>query len=658
MGLGSFLDKLGDDGEHLLHSGEKAAGSFVDADAHAVGGALDMVGLHGAAKKVDGWGDTAADHLGATVAEQQLGQSDDPKDLIHGDCSAIEERAEKLETFAAAFAETGDGLTRLDSAHWQGKAADAFRAKFAAQTKAWLTAAEAMESAARTLRDFSRIVSWAQGQAEQAIHLYARGQAATKAADDRYNAQVAAYNQAAHAYNAAVRAGTPPATEPVQPTRGADPGTADRERAQQILADARRERDRLGGQAAAELARATALAPAEPSFTRRLGMDARDAFKDGQVEKLHFAGGLLKGADTMVDFVRGLNPYDPYNITHPAQYTTQVSSTAAGLVHAANNPTDLFKSILGSGWGSDPSEALGKLTVNLAAGAVTDGGADAAVAGEAVTEDAAKSVALDSAESTAIETATATTDTGLTQAEHLLDQFDLSLDPPPDYNLPDWYKAPAEAPAALAQAEASIAAEEEALRRFADGALDFTDNGAAAKYGADEWNAYVDDLSEAEKKAVNGYTHESIGQSGGVPTYKELNPYLRAGQLGTDAVLDESIRQIDKALAGHVVPKDILVNRGTDIGHLSLHDPKQLLTMVVEEQSFTSTSLGDAAFGGYKAAVLHLRVPAGTPALWVEKLSAYASERELLLGRGLKWKADVVRQGTDGKLHIYARVVR
>ncbi|MEU9131895.1 ADP-ribosyltransferase [Kitasatospora sp. NPDC048540] len=58
-----------------------------------------------------------------------------------------------------------------------------------------------------------------------------------------------------------------------------------------------------------------------------------------------------------------------------------------------------------------------------------------------------------------------------------------------------------------------------------------------------------------------------------------------------------------------------------------------------------------------KDAVLHLRVPQGTPAMWVEKVSAYgAGEREILLGRGLQWKATrVVREG--GQWHVYGEVL-
>lgn len=58
-----------------------------------------------------------------------------------------------------------------------------------------------------------------------------------------------------------------------------------------------------------------------------------------------------------------------------------------------------------------------------------------------------------------------------------------------------------------------------------------------------------------------------------------------------------------------------------------------------------------------KAVILHLSVPEGTPAKWVESVSAFGgSERELLLGRGQSW--DATRAVViDGQWHVFGRVV-
>ncbi len=102
---------------------------------------------------------------------------------------------------------------------------------------------------------------------------------------------------------------------------------------------------------------------------------------------------LVKGGTDLVKFARGLNPMDPYNLTHPAMYLDHVNTVGAGLVHTANHPTELVSAIVGSGWGKDPAEAGGTTVFNLLSGVATGGGADAAVVGERVVLNSAESAA-------------------------------------------------------------------------------------------------------------------------------------------------------------------------------------------------------------------------------------------------------------------------
>lgn len=172
MGISDFLDGLGDTAESTFHSAEHVVGGAVDQTAHLVGDGLNAVGLHGAAQAVDGAGDSAADFLGAQVGEQQLGQTDDPTQLIHGDVGKINDTVGHLRKFAAAFTETADGLHKVDTAHWSGDAAEAFRAKFHGHPQQWDNAQQACAQAASALADYARTVQAAQDQARQAIDLY------------------------------------------------------------------------------------------------------------------------------------------------------------------------------------------------------------------------------------------------------------------------------------------------------------------------------------------------------------------------------------------------------------------------------------------------------------------------------------------------------
>lgn len=82
--LRGAVDKIGDGGEKLLGKAKKKAGEVIDHGAHIVGDGLEHVGLDDAADWVEDKGDAVADDLGAHVAEQQLGQSDEPEELLHG----------------------------------------------------------------------------------------------------------------------------------------------------------------------------------------------------------------------------------------------------------------------------------------------------------------------------------------------------------------------------------------------------------------------------------------------------------------------------------------------------------------------------------------------------------------------------------------------
>lgn len=399
MGLGDLINKVGDGLEHAASGAEHALGTVVDKGAHAVGGVLDSVGLHGAAHAVDDFGDSTADHLGAQVAEQQLGQTNDPQQLVHGDVGAIQEAVGHLQKFAAAFDETAQGLKGMETSHWNGDAADAFQQALDKHVPLWSDAGKACAAAAQALDGFAHTVQWAQSQAREAIELYNKGQQATQQAQEQHAQQVAAYNKAAQSYDQASAAGQNPGPQPKQPGAFSDPGNALRQQAQEILDRARQQRDSAAEQAQSAISQATGSAPQTPSFSQRMLNDASDAVTVGASGYEHVTGGILKGAGGIVKFARTLSPTDPYNLSHPAEYVDGLSNTAAGLVHSAMHPTELIKGLVGTGWSKDPAEAFGKLLPNIALTAATDGAGGAAAAGESVAERTAVSAAEDAAES-------------------------------------------------------------------------------------------------------------------------------------------------------------------------------------------------------------------------------------------------------------------
>jgi RHS repeat-associated protein len=378
--FGSLVHAVTHPGE-LVSGAEHGLGTLIDDGAHLVGSGLSDVGLGGAGQWVDRAGDDVANYLGAQVPEEQLGQTTDPTELIHGDPAALDQAASRLRTFSGAFGETADGLEGIDTGNWTGAAADAFRAKYAPQPGKWRNASSASVRAAGALESFAGTVTWAQGQAREAIALYAAGQRATASAVSAYNDQVTAYNTAAQAYDAKLAAAQNPGPRPVEPGPFTDPGAAMRERAQQILSAARADRDRAGAEAAEVVSSGTDLAPAEPGFWSQVGDDFSDVFQGTELASASFEAGILTGTADLIKVGRDVDPMDPWNEEHPAEYLAGLSAVGAGVVQDVVDPEDLVKSVVGTGWDSDPAFALGKLVPNVALAVATDGAGTAADAG-------------------------------------------------------------------------------------------------------------------------------------------------------------------------------------------------------------------------------------------------------------------------------------
>ncbi|MEU2869595.1 putative T7SS-secreted protein [Streptomyces olivoreticuli] len=368
----AIWDNVGDKIEHAVDAGKRGIGEAVEWGGHKVADVADDLGFHGAAKAVDDWSDKTASGLGAEVGEKQLDETDDPKELVHGDAKRIEATAGHLRSFRTAFNTAHAGMQKVDASQWKGEGSDNFAQKFAEHAPKWAHAADSCQDAATALSAYAHTVTWAQAQAKEAVRLYKQGKEAAKEARD-------AYNKAADAYNAKVKAGQDPGSPPPPCT---DPGIADRKEAQRVLTEARTQRNTAAAAAQAHIDKAVELAPKLPKFSDRVAGDAKDLFDGGQVEAMHLLGGAVRSVTDMARFARTLNPLDPYNITHPAAYLDGVVQTDAGIVSLAAHPGRIPSTLLGDGWGSDPSEAAGRLFGNIAIAAATGGGSAGANAAE------------------------------------------------------------------------------------------------------------------------------------------------------------------------------------------------------------------------------------------------------------------------------------
>ncbi|WLQ69218.1 polymorphic toxin type 30 domain-containing protein (plasmid) [Streptomyces sp. NBC_01201] len=351
--LGKFVGDLYDGAGDVVDKGKEILGTGIDKGTDVLGSGLEKVGADEWADKVEDWGDETASSLGAEVGEQQLGQTEEADELIHGRPEKISAAVKNLRDFQKAFDLVGGGMKKLDSGHWKGEAADAFRAKFQTLPTDWLRAADAFEDAAKALETFAGVVTSAQAKAGEAIALYKEGK-------QDYETAAAAFKEKAEAYNA-VRNTDHPLPHP---GTFSDPGAAKRRHAQEILQRARRARDDAGEAAKGAITAAMAHAPKEPTGMDRAKQELFDYGVGQGMELAHFGGGVIKGTAGLVNFVRSVNPQDPYNLTHPAEYYKGVNMTLAGLTSTVANPDRALKNAWDAAKG-DPSEFLGRLVPEL-----------------------------------------------------------------------------------------------------------------------------------------------------------------------------------------------------------------------------------------------------------------------------------------------------
>ncbi|MFI8963405.1 putative T7SS-secreted protein [Streptomyces sp. NPDC053493] len=384
MGIGDFISDITPDVvEDAVEDGVEWLGNRVEDAGNWTADRLEDVGWESGADWVREQSRSVANRMGAEVDEMDLGQTEDKTKLIYGSPSKLRDTAQHLRDLQSAFEKVGGGLKGLDSSAVKGEAADVFRETVAQQPPKWFKGADAFGKAADALASFALTVQWAQGQAQTAIDKWKEG---TKASEDAANAhqkKVEDYNKAVEQYNAKPADKRDPSSLPPKPGTFTDPGKALMAEAQEILAEARKQRNSAAETARKAVQAARDEAPPKPSYGEQL----KDGLDELEIMQDHFAGGIVKGTAGLLSFVRSVNPTDPYNITHPAEYATSLNSLAAGLVQVANDPWGAGKQMLDN-FMKDPAEGLGRLVPDVVLTAATAGGG-AAVKGARVAEEAA-----------------------------------------------------------------------------------------------------------------------------------------------------------------------------------------------------------------------------------------------------------------------------
>ncbi|PWK72153.1 RHS repeat-associated protein [Streptomyces sp. CG 926] len=347
-----WRDFVPDSAEDWVEDRAEDVGDAIEWTGDKVADVAEEVGLDEAGDWVRDKSRSAANQLGADVSELELGQTEDPNKLVYGSVSKIRAQVSHLNDFTSSFTMVGNGLKGLEGDGLKGASADAFRDAIAKEPPRWFKAAEAFGKAADAMNRFADTVEWAQRRAKEALEDYNK---AKKVSQDARTA----YNKSITDYKAAVE--DKKETLPPRPSDDfTDPGEPLVKAAQDKLDEARTQRNDVAETARAAVRAARDAAPPKPSYAEQLG-DGMDYL---ELAKTHLAGGVVKGTAGLVNFVRSVNPMDPYNLTHPAEYLTSLNSTVAGLAVAVNDPMGAGKQMLDE-FMKDPSEGIGKMLPEL-----------------------------------------------------------------------------------------------------------------------------------------------------------------------------------------------------------------------------------------------------------------------------------------------------
>lgn len=159
----------------------------------------------------------------------------------------------------------------------------------------------------------------------------------------------------------------------------------------------------------------------------------------------------------------------------------------------------------------------------------------------------------------------------------------------------------------------------------------------------DEW---VKRITPLEKDGVVTYTGHA---------YQNINNYLR-GMKSTTQYADE-IKAIKAALSKASLPREVIVRRGSHynmldelgLGAITRDNVKDVIGAIVTDKGFVSTS--PSPHGGFSGSIEYIiRLPKGSQAMYVDSISYFQGEEELLINAGGKYIIEGVEFDSYGNI--------
>lgn len=155
---------------------------------------------------------------------------------------------------------------------------------------------------------------------------------------------------------------------------------------------------------------------------------------------------------------------------------------------------------------------------------------------------------------------------------------------------------------------------------------------------------WIQKLSEEEKRALKKYTYNS-GDKKPNRFYERLNAMLR-GELPEEKRLKEYAETISGALNKNRLKQDIIAYRGMDIDPTNGAEAGSLFA---PEQFFSSSVIDTRSFDAKYKFILFVKK--GSKAAYIEKLSYFPAQRELLLDKDCIYRV-ISRNGNIIELEV------
>ena len=171
----------------------------------------------------------------------------------------------------------------------------------------------------------------------------------------------------------------------------------------------------------------------------------------------------------------------------------------------------------------------------------------------------------------------------------------------------------------------------------------------------DEWtNAFVQVITEGEKNGVVKYT---------TGAYRDMNDYLRG--FSSDTAYKDEIKAAQSALSKASLPREVITRRGSNynmltelgMGDITPQNKDRVIGAVIQDKGFTSTSPHPS--GGFSKDIEYvIKVPEGSQAMYIDTISWYEGERELLINCDSKYRVEDVEFNEYGNVEkIYMTLV-